>query len=192
MSADEFVRQMDVVQGFSEKQASRAAVGFITDLKIGDLEFASDEFKVINPETGQPLPKVVGVMSDYAWNTGPADAMYLSAQISTVNKQKLSTMIFSKMGSIEVKFAYAIYEYDPVAKEYFKSCSCDAPLTGILEKRGEKLSVSMAQQASSEVGEPMNFTLSLGIKAQAEQQVKLAMASKANIVKPWGIGKAAK
>ncbi|SEL89302.1 hypothetical protein SAMN05444354_109205 [Stigmatella aurantiaca] len=185
-----FVRSMDVQQGFNAKQSSRAKVGFITELKIGDVELAGTESAVKEPEQGKTLEKVVGVMSEYAWDTGPTDAMYLSAQISTANKQLLSGAMLSSLTNIEVSFKYVIYEYDPVQKKYFKSNFSDAALKGILEKRGEDLVLDVAEEPSTEVQEPKNFTLSLGIKAQSEQTINLAASAGAPVVKNWGVGKA--
>ena len=191
----QFSRSLDVYQGFNFKKDKQNSVGYITKLKLGEIELVADQETIKDPE--QPdkalTNKVVGVLNHYLWETGTTDAMYLSAQVSTSNKQVLSAALMGTWSNIHVEFQYVVYEYDPLQKKYFKSNYIDAALKGILEKSGDDLNLSVADEESREVQSPKNFTLQVGIKPQTiEQSVNLATGSGKNIVKQWGITEAAK
>lgn len=188
----QFSRSLDVYQGFNFKKDKQAPVGFITKMTLGDLELKADQTTIMDPENPtQALDGVVGVMSHYLWETGTTDAMYMSAQISVENKQELSVKLFNDWTNMEVVFSYVIYEYDPVAKKYFKSNS-GTDLKGILEKNGDDLNLSVADDPSHEVQSPKNFTFQVGIKPQTEEQtVEMATGHTKNLAKKWGISAAA-
>ncbi len=185
----QFSRAQDVYQGFNFKKDKQAPVGYITKLVLGDLTLAADQESIRDPENpGSPMAdKVVGVLSHYLWETGVTDAMYMSAQISVENKMQLSAKLLGEWTSTEVKFDYVIYEYDPVEKKYYKS-NWVGELQGLLEKNGDQLNLTIADDASTEVQSPKNFTLQVGIKPQTEEQeVTLATGVGKNIVKKWGV-----
>ncbi|MFY0577276.1 hypothetical protein ACN28S_25810 [Cystobacter fuscus] len=186
----QFARSLDVYQGFNFKKDKQTPVGYITSLKMGGITLAADQVTIKDPE--QPdktiADKVVGVLNHYMWETGTTDAMYMSAQISTENKQTLAAALLGSWSNIEVEIKYVVYEYDPKLKKYYKSNSVDAVLKGLLEKNGDELNLSVADDPSSEVQSPKNFTLQIGVKPQSlEQTVNLATASGKNLVKQWGI-----
>ncbi|WNG17731.1 hypothetical protein [Cystobacter fuscus] len=186
----QFARSLDVYQGFNFKKDKQTPVGYITSLKMGGIALAADQATIKDPE--QPdktiADKVVGVLNHYMWETGTTDAMYMSAQISTENKQTLAAALLGSWSNIEVEIKYVVYEYDPKLKKYYKSNSVDAVLKGLLEKNGDELNLSVADDPSTEVQSPKNFTLQIGVKPQSlEQTVNLATASGKNLVKQWGI-----
>jgi hypothetical protein len=191
----QFSRALDVYQGFNFKKDKQNAVGYITKLKVGEHELKADQESIRDPEQpDKPLKnKVVAVLNHYLWETGTTDAMYLSGQISTANKQMVSGALLGTWSNVEVLFSYTIYEYDPLAKKYYKSNYIDADLKGLLEKNGEDLNLSVADDASTEVQSPKNFTLQLGIKPQTlEQTVNLATGAGKQLVKQWGVTESAK
>jgi hypothetical protein len=186
----QFARSLDVYQGFNFKKDKQSSVGYITKLKVGDVELKADQESIKDPE--QPdkalASKVVGVLNHYLWETGVTDAMYFSAQISTNNKQSVAAALLGTWANVEVLFQYVIFEYDPAQKKYFKSSYIDAELKGILEKNGDDLNLSVADDPSHEVQSPKNYTLQLGIKPQTlEQTVNMATGSGKNLVKQWGV-----
>jgi hypothetical protein len=190
----QFSRGLDVYQGFNFKKDKQSSVGYITKMKLGDIELTADQETIKDPE--QPdkalTNKVVGVLNHYLWETGSTDAIYLAAQISTSNKQVLSAALMGTWSNVEVQFSYVVYEYDPLQKKYFKSNYIDAELKGILEKNGDDLNLSVADEPSNEVQSPKNFTLQVGIKPQTlEQTVNMATGSGKNLVKQWGITESA-
>ncbi|WP_224360580.1 hypothetical protein [Hyalangium versicolor] len=190
----QFSRSLDVYQGFNFKKDKQAPVGFITKMKLGDIELKADQETIKDPE--QPdkalAAKVVGVLNHFLWETGVTDAMYLSSQISTANKQILSAALMGTWANVNVEIQYVVYEYDPLAKKYFKSSFTDAVLKGILEKNGDDLNLSVADDPSHEVQSPKNYVCQVGVKPQTlEQSVNLATGSGKNIVKQWGVTEAA-
>lgn len=190
----QFSRSLDVYQGFNFKKDKQSSVGYITKLKLGDIELTADQETIKDPEQPDKAlsAKVVGVLNHFLWETGVTDAMYLSAQISTANKQILSAALMGTWANVNVEFQYTVYEYDPLAKKYFKSSFTDAVLKGILEKNGPDLNLSVADDESREVQSPKNFVCQVGIKPQtSEQSVNLATGSGKNIVKQWGVTEAA-
>lgn len=191
----QFARSLDIYQGFNFKKDKQVSVGFITKLKVGDIDLLADQESIKDPEQpGQNLDtKVVGVLSHYLWETGVTDGIYLSGQISVTNKMSVASALLGTWANIEVKFQYRLYEYDPIVKKYFKSNFSDKELMGILEKNGDDLNLSVADDPSTEVQSPKNFTLQVGIKPQTvEQSLNLATGSGKNIVKQWGVTEATK
>jgi hypothetical protein len=189
----QFSRALDIYQGFNFKKDKQTPVGFVTKLMLGDLEMVADQTSIKDPEQpGSNLAGVVGVLSHYLWETGTTDAMYMSMQVSVDNKTKLAAKLFSDWTSMEVVFGYVVYEYDPVKKAYFKSNWSEGELKGILEKNGDDLNLTVADDPSNEVQSPKNFTLQVGIKPQTEEQtVNMATGHTKNLSKIWGIASAA-
>jgi hypothetical protein len=186
----QFARALDVYQGYNFKKDKQTPVGYITSIQVGDQALTADQETIKDPE--QPAnnlgTKVVAVLNHYLWETGVTDAMYFSGQISTANKQLLAQLILGSFANINVTFNYVIYEYDPLAKKYFKSNYVDSALNGMLEKNGDDLNVAVADDASTEVQSPKNYSFQIGIKPQTrEQSVNVATASQKNIVKQWGV-----
>ncbi|MBN1209780.1 MAG: hypothetical protein JXB05_33330 [Myxococcaceae bacterium] len=190
----QFARALDVYQGYNFKKDKQSSVGYITQLKLGDITLTADQETIKDPE--QPdkalTDKVVGVLNHYMWELGTTDAMYFSAQISTANKQILAAALTGTWANTEVVFKYVIYEYDPLQKKYYKSNFIDAELKGILEKNGDDLNLSVADDPSAEVQSPKNFTLQVGIKPQTQSQtINMATGSGKNLVKEWGVTESA-
>jgi hypothetical protein len=186
----QFARSLDVYQGFNFKKDKQAPVGFVTKLKVGEHELAADQETIRDPEQPDKAlgTKVVGVLNHFLWETGYTDAMYMSLQISTGNKQMVAAALMGTWSNVEVGFSYVVYEYDPLKKKYFKSSYADAELKGILEKNGDSLNLSVADDPSNEVQSPKNFTLQVGIKPQTlEQMVNMATGTGKNLSKIWGI-----
>jgi hypothetical protein len=186
----QFSRALDVYQGFNFKKDKQSAVGYIVSITIGGEALTADQETIKDPENPEQVlsEKVVAVLNHYLWETGVTDGMYFAGQLSTANKQKLAEMLYKKMSNIEVVFKYVVYEYDPLKKKYFKSNFVDAALKGLLEKSGDELNLAVADNASTEVQSPKNYTFQIGVKPQTlEQAVNLATADQKNISKQWGV-----
>ncbi|AKF85823.1 hypothetical protein SAMN05443572_109357 [Myxococcus fulvus] len=186
----QFARDLDVYQGYNFKKDKQSPVGYILSITIGGEALVADQETLKDPE--QPdkalASKAVAVLNNYLWETGVTDALYFSGQISTANKQKISEMLLGSFSNIEVVVKYVIYEYDPLAKKYFKSNFVDAELNGLLEKNGDALNIAVAENESREVQSPKNFTFQIGVKPKTlEQSINVAAASSKNIVKKWGV-----
>ena len=185
-----FSRALDVYQGFNFKKDKQTPVGYLLAVTIGGQALTADQETISDPEQPDKAleSKVVAVLNSYLWDTGVTDAMYFNGQISTANKQKIAEMLLGTFANVEVVFKYVVYEYDPLAKKYFKSSFVDADLNGLLEKNGDALTIAVADNESREVQSPKNFTFRIGIKPKTlEQSVNVAAASSKNIVKKWGV-----
>jgi len=186
----QFARSLDVYQGFNFKKDKQAPVGYITQLKIGEIILNADLETLRDPEQPDKAlkDKVVGVLGHYLCEMGTTDAMYFQVQVSTSNKQVVASALLGTWSNVEVVFKYTIYEYDPLQKKYFKSNYTDAEMKGILEKNGDDLNLTIADDPSHEVQSPKNYTLQVGIKPQTiEQTVNVATGVGKQLVKQWGV-----
>ena len=190
-SAAQFARALDVSQGFNFKKDKQTPVGFITEMQIGGLVLKADLESIKDPESPDKAlaTKVVAVLNHYSWATGVGDAVYLSGQLSTPNKQAISSALLGAAPpSLPVIFKYVIYEYDPLQKKYFKSNTSDVSLKGIVERNGKDINISVADDSSNEVQSPKNFAFQIGIRpAPVSQSVNLAVGGGKKLVKQWGI-----
>jgi hypothetical protein len=184
----EFRKICDIYQGFNFKKDKQTPVGFISKLSIGDVSLTADQ-TCVDPLQPVNTLRVVGVCSDVLWELGVTDALYFSAQISVANKQAVTELLYGTLTNVEVICQFVVFDYDPVAKTYFKAFqSKDVDLRGVLEKKGEDLNLSVADDVSTEVQAPENYAMSLGIKPQpVAQTLTIATADQKNIVKAWGL-----
>lgn len=184
-----FQKNCDQYQGYNFKKDVQTAVGYITSLKIGDTTLSVDQ-TVKDPMSPADDLKVVAVLTGALWELGPTDALYFSGQISVPNKQAVQLLTYKDLTKVEVVVKFAVYDYDPVEKKYFKCMlgADDAELNGILEKNGSDLNLSVADEASREVQSPENFSFQTGIKPQpSAQEITIATSFSAKVVKAWGI-----
>ena len=188
----EFSKNCDIFQGYNYKKDVQTPVGYITKIKIGDVELKADQ-TVKDPLSPENDLKVVAVLSGAMWGLGPTDAVYLSGQVSVGSKQSCVELVYRSLTKVEVVFQFCVYDYDPVAKKYFKCLQCsDTDLKGILEKNGQDLNLGVSDDKSTEVQSPENYAFSVGIKAQPEAQtMTVAAGDQKNVVKNWGIAVAA-
>jgi hypothetical protein len=183
----QFNRALDVYQGFNFRKDKVTNVGFITSLKIGTLALAAD-ITAKDPMAPTTDLAVVSVMSDFGWGLGVTDALELSGQVCIPNKQSIASLLLSDLSNVTVEVQLTIYEYDPLAKKYFKSFCTDAVLKGIVEKHGGDLALVAADDPSQEVQSPKNFAFHISLKPEPLQQsITLATGDTKNIVKQWGI-----
>lgn len=183
----QFARALDVYQGFNFRKDKQTNIGFINSLKIGTVTLAAD-ITAKDPMAPTTDVTVVSVMSDFDWGLGVTDALILSGQIGIINKQNVATMLISDLSNVTVEVQFTIYEYDPIAKKYFKSCCQDAVLKGLVEKNGGDLVLGCADDPSQEVQSPKNFAFTIAVKPEPlSQTITLATADTKNVVKQWGI-----
>lgn len=177
-----------VTQGFNFEKDSQEIVGFLQSLKIGDTAMPAD-IAVTDPMNPKNTMKVVGVMSGIHWNGGYAEPVTFAGQVSVDNKNKLATLQHKSMANTEVVFRFAVYDFDPKTKTYFKAFhSNDVDLKGLVLKQGGELAMNIAMDQSSEVVSPKNHTLQLGVMPQdTAMEIHLAFSSTDKLVKPWGV-----
>lgn len=184
----EYRRILDIYQGYNYKKDKQTPVGYITKMKLAGTDLTVDQTckDPTNPTTDL---KCVAVLSDVLWQTGVTDAVYFSGQISATNRQTVASLIINDLTSVEVVYQFAVYDYDPVAKKYYLAFHCSTTdMNGILEKRGDELNVSVADDASTEVQSPINYSFQIGVKPQPSAQVlHIATADQKNVAKSWGL-----
>jgi hypothetical protein len=178
----------DVYQGYNYKKDKQTTVGFIKSMTIGGTALAADQ-TCKDPLTPTDDLAVVAVCSDVLWELGVTDALYFTAQLSVYNRQNVAGLLINTMTSLEVICQFVVYEYDRVAKVYFKTFHCnDTDMNGLIEKKGEDLNLSISDDASHEVQSPENYTFNIGIKPQpSAQSLTVATSSTKNVVKAWGL-----
>lgn len=187
----EFNKYCDIYQGYNYKKDRQTPIGYITKLKIGDAELSADQ-TVKDPMSPDDDLKVVAVLNAALWGLGVTDAVYFSGQLSVASKQSCLELIYKSLTKVEIMFQFSVYDYDPVAKKYYKCLTVDDDLKGILEKNGDQLTLSVAEDKSTEVQSPENYAFHIGIKPQPEaQNITVAVADQKNIVKAWGVAIAA-
>lgn len=184
-----FQKSLDIYQGYNFKKDVQTPVGFITELKIGDVTLKADQ-TCKDPMAPETDFAVVAVLSGVLWELGVTDGHYFSGQLSVYNKQQVLMLTYKDLTKVDVVYKFSIYEYDPLEKKYFKCLlpTDDAALNGILEKHGSDLNLSVADDASTEVQSPENYAFSCGIKPQpSAQTVTVATSFSDKVVKSWGL-----
>jgi hypothetical protein len=184
----EFRKQCDIYQGYNFKKDKQTVVGFLTSLTVGGTAIAADT-TCKDPTNPTSDLNVVAVCSDVLWELGVTDALYFTGQVSVYNRQTIMNMIINTLTNIEVVYQFTVYEYDPVAKVYFKTFHCnDTAMNGVLEKKGDDLNLTVADQPSTEVQSPGNYTMNIGVKPQpTAQSLTVCSSSTKNVVKSWGL-----
>ncbi|MCK5797001.1 MAG: hypothetical protein KAI47_07460 [Deltaproteobacteria bacterium] len=177
-----------VRQGFNFEKDSQDMVGHINSLKIGDKEMKSD-FSVTDPEDVAALIKVFGVMSNIYWLGGYADPVQFGCNVSTDNKNFISTLLHKSMSNTEVELEFTVYDYDPREKKYYKCFHTNAvKLKCLVEKSGGELSINIDADQAMEVVSPKNFSFALGSMPQdVAQEIHLAVSLSDKFVKKFGI-----
>jgi hypothetical protein len=120
------------------------------------------------------------------WYTAPVK---FSAQVTTDNKNKLATLAHKTLSNTEVEFMFTIYDYDRVAKVYYKCFQTNGiKLKGLILKQPGELVFKIRDEASSEVPSPKNYTLVLGVMPQdLTQEIHIAIGKTNKVVKSWGV-----
>src|SRR5262249_40930748 len=116
----EFRKQCDIYQGYNFKKDRQTVVGFLTKLTIGEVEITADT-TCKDPTNPTDDLAVVAVCSDVLWELGVTDAVYFTGQVSVYNRQNIMDLVINTLTNIEVVYQFTVYDYDPVAKVYFKT-----------------------------------------------------------------------
>ncbi len=177
-----------VTQGFNFQKDSQSKVGHLVSLKIGDTTLVSD-LSVTNPEDNTQKIKVFGVLSAISWNGGYGDELYFNCNVSTDNKNTLSTMVHTTLSNTDIEYEFVVYDYDQQKKMYYKCFhSGDAKLKGLISKSGDALNMAMSSEAAYEVQSPMNYDFSLGVAPRDEEMaIHMAVSVDGKFAKQYGI-----
>jgi hypothetical protein len=184
----EYRRSLDIYQGYNYKKDKQTPVGFLTKITIGGTALTADQ-TCKDPTNPTSDLKVVAVLSGVLWETGVTDPTYFSGQISATNRQNVALMVINSLTKIDVVYQFSVYDYDPVAKKYFLAFQSNSTdMNGLIEKRGDDLNLSVADDAGTEVQSPENYAFQIGIKPQpSAQTLHIATADQKVVVKSWGL-----
>ena len=178
----------DIYNAFNFKRDLQEKLGHVTSLKIGEANPSAD--LTLKEPISEGDVKCVGAISSFDWNAGDADPLSFSCQVSITNKNNMASLIHTQMKSVAVEVDFAIYDYDPDAKAYYKAVWVDSAIKGVLKVEGNERDLHLADEASTEVQQPLNYTLNFGIQPEDnEQQIHMAVSQKNKFVKQWGVTK---
>lgn len=188
---DDFDFSMDVPQAFNFTKTTQAPVGFITTMTVGDLVLEPDLTSLKNPEQpGEDIASgVVGVLEYCNWNTKTVGSVELVGHISAKNRSALAAKVWTDLTNVKVEFQCVCYGYDDDVEpaKYYKAFWSDAALKGLLEKKNDKLQLTLEKEKYTEVQSPALHRLGIKIKPQpVVQPIQLATADTVNISKDWG------
>lgn len=184
----QFQKSLDVCQGYNFRKGVQTPVGFLTRLVLGDIELAADQ-RCVSPTDPTATVQAVAVLTNVLWELGVTDAVYLSGQVSAANQQRLAALLVANLTQLGVTFRCVVHAYDPISRAYYPALhSGSVDLAGLLEKSGDDLNLSVADDPGTEVQSPANFTFQIGVKPAAiPQTLHLAVDSGRTFPKPWGL-----
>jgi hypothetical protein len=182
-----------VYDGFNFEPDTQETVGVLNSLTIGETVL-TDDLVITDPENPDATISVVGVMSSILWEGGYADPIGLGAQVGTMNKNSLSSLLHMDIANTNVEFEFTVYQYDREQRVYYKAFhSDDTIVEGILNKSGGELELHLDDAQNDEVQQPQNYALELGIAPlEMQQALTIAVAPGMSFVKPWGVDRTAK
>ncbi len=184
----EFNRELSVYQGFNFKKDKQDRVGFVTSLKLGTLTLKVDLTTAKDPTNPANALASVLILDNFSWGTGVTDSLQFSGRISRVNKIKIEEALLGSFTNTEVEIDYAIFEYDALAKSYFKSCYPNAVCKGLIEKHGDELALSVEGDPADEIQSPINFVFNLSVTPNEEEQsINISVKKNSPITKSWGL-----
>ena len=179
----------NIKQGFDFSKDKQVTIGFLTSLKVGNLELTPD-FPLYDP-VEDAEEKVVGVMGHVEWNTDKTSPIAFSAQVSLDNKKAMKEALLGALpnGDAEVEFRMLEYDSSPDQKKYYVSFSTgDNPVNASLRKAGANLDISVDDAPTPEVQQPANFGLRFSlVPDQVDQDLHVAVGVGANMAKQWGV-----
>jgi len=181
-------RTCDVYQGFNYRKDKVTPVGFVTSLKVGTADLSSD-LTCKDPMDPSTDVTAVVVLSNISWGLGVTDAIYINGQMSSPNREAVKLLTYTDLTDVTVEVNFVVYSYDPVSKKYFKEFhSEDTTLNGLLEKSSGDVALDVADQLSTEVEYPENFSFFVGVKPKAEAQtLTVQVSDTAKVAKQWGL-----
>lgn len=180
----------DVGQGFNAQSDAQTTVGFLTHLKVGDVEYAKDLI-VTDPEDVEGELEVVAVLDGVYWPGGETEPVQLSGRISTTNKNDTIELVQKTLVNTSVEFSFVVYEYDPIAKKMFQCFHTGGEnYEGLILKSGGDLEIAVDSSEAMEVVSPKNFPFQIGImppEPTEGQPLHFAASVDKKMVKQWGL-----
>ncbi len=181
------IEKPDIKQGFNFSKDVNVPCGMIKKLKIGDKELVADlEIKDVSSPEG--YIKVVGVCATpFTWDGAQSDCLDMNFQVSNENRAYIRSLLLADMTKIDVTFQFCNYNYDPDAKQYYKSFHCnDSELVGNIKKVNGQLALEVDDEPSLAVQTPMNFPVNLKVEPTKKQDLHVWSSVTIKNALPWG------
>lgn len=183
----------NLAQAFDFNKDVQDLIGHLTSLKIGETEFTKNIKVKIPTKIGEEEDSTdaVGVIENIYWEGG-SKSIYFNCQLTVKNKQEMDLLIHTKLSNTDVKFALAIYDYDPLKGKFFETFHTNkADLNGKVHKNNDQtLEIGLDNKATVIGGSkrtPMTYNFYLGIQPEQESQdIHLAVSQEGKFTKAWG------
>jgi len=177
-------------QAFNFEKDQQVLVGHVNTIQIGTQALTADI--TLTLPTNFTATTVVGVITDWSWNGGYADPVYINFNVSNENQKLLSVMCHTNLSNTAVTVAFNVYAFDQDAKVYYQACSTlTTPLTGFVFKVGGDLTLAIDPHNDPTVQSPYNFPASIAIMpTETSQTINFAVSNTDKFVKQWGVSTA--
>ena len=180
----------NVAQGFQFQKDVQSDVGYLNSLSISGEDLEQD-LTVQDPEDieGEGKLEVAGVIESIYWAGGYTDPIQINCNVSNTNKVLLQTLTHKTLSNTDVTMEFTIYDYDPDEKIYYKCMHTDGQeLSGLVEKSGGELAISIDTEQNMEVVSPKNHSMNIGVMpGETAQEIHVAISVSANFVKQYGM-----
>jgi hypothetical protein len=176
---EEWIRICDVQQGFNYSPKSRLPFGYITHMRIGNVDFTPDLEVVATPRSrpfgkGKSSQRVVAVVSDVHLVDlhNPQSALSFAGRLSVANRKKMQRFVRTqRMNGAQVALRFFVADWLPTSKKgdrlkysygvAFSSGNHD--LLAQLADNKRDLALSFDAQPDSDVQKPVNHFFSISL-----------------------------
>jgi hypothetical protein len=184
----------DVAQAIDRRRALRARVGHVLALEIAGTALTPD-LSLENPlgaAAGETV-KVVGAIASVSWAGGLRDPIELDCWVSAAAWQKIAQVEHTEDEGAEddeqyaeCAFSFVVYDYDPLAKSWYKSFHTnDVSLKGLFRFDGRDIVIG--REPHPAVRSPQLYRVKLTAKPKPPQQdLMIGLAARSTQAKPWG------
>jgi hypothetical protein len=183
---------LSLEQGFNYQKDVQKPIGFITSLKIAGMTVPVLPADLSLKDAAGPV-KAVGVLESVTWAGGQGDAIQLKAAVSTKNKQTLEAALHQSMSNTAVEVQFALYNYDPIKKQWYTAFQSgangtNAVVKGLIQKENKDLKLTIGKEPQAAVKSPQNWEMVLAIMPQSlAQPTTFCTGSGACVAKQWGV-----
>jgi len=174
-----------VKHAFTPRPGEHPCVGLITKLTLGDHK-AKTGFEVPNPENAGRDRRCVAVVESVAWDGTPGGKITFVACVPATLAEAAERFL-KQPEPVETSVQFRIYEYDPDAKDYYRSFySGDSDL--LAKTSADDIDIDTSNDHEYEVDPPENYQFTIGLTPRAEaQELHVATSKTGKIVKQWGV-----
>ena len=137
------LQSMSANQVFSFNESNHDNFGHLVELKVAGVKLEQD-VSAVHPVTKAKI-SVVGAVTSFRWNGGPADPLDFGFTISSANRSKLEARLKEAGVSGDVEFSFQIFGVDPAKNErYIRLKTFSYPFRGVMNKIGSEIESNRA------------------------------------------------